>query len=196
MRKFCFFSLFLGSLIIASAAASAAFDRQSNADYHARREALARKVGGLVVLFAATENDGPNDLYGFRQDDNFFYLSGLSEPGSALLIVSAAEVKGDAAARAYTEILFLPPRNATQEKWTGPKLGPENPEAPKITGFDRVADMTKLPENVMQAISGVHPVVYTDVAVGGQTSASAGPLEFLKNVNSFLGFQDVKPMIY
>jgi len=29
------------------------------------------------------ESEGPNDLYGFRQEDNFYYLSGLTEPGSA-----------------------------------------------------------------------------------------------------------------
>ena len=173
-----------------------ALERQPNSDYHARREALAKKIGGVVILFAPMESEGPNDLYGFRQEDNFYYLSGLTEPGAALLIAAAAEAKGNTAARSYTEILFLPPRNLIQEKWTGPKLGPENPEAPKITGFDRVEDMTKLPEDVMQAISGVRPVVYTDVAASGQASASAGPLEFLKNVNSFLGFQDVKPMIY
>ena len=43
-----------------------ALDRQPNADYHARREALAKKVGGVVVLFAPMESEGPNDLYGFR----------------------------------------------------------------------------------------------------------------------------------
>jgi len=149
-----------------------------------------------VVLFAPMESEGPNDLYGFRQEDNFYYLSGLTEPGAALLIAPASEAKGDVAARSYTEILFLPPRNLIQEKWTGPKLGPENPEAPKITGFDRVDDMAKLPEDVMKAISGARPVVYTDVASHEQTSASTEPLEFLKNVNSFLGFQDVKPMIW
>jgi len=200
MRKpqlsFLLAGLFISLFLLSSSESSRALDRQPNSDYHARREALAKKTGGVVVLFAPMESEGPNDLYGFRHEDNFYYLSGLTEPGAALLIAPSAETKGDVAARSYTEILFLPPRNLTQEKWTGPKLGPENPEAPKITGFDRVEDMTKLPENVMQAISGVHPVVYTDVAVGGQTSASAGPLEFLKNVNSFLGFQDVKPMIY
>src|ERR1700734_1848171 len=196
LRLSSFLASILASIFLLTVDPSVALDRQPSADYKARREALARKVGGLVVLFAPMESEGPNDLYGFRQEDNFYYLSGLTEPGAALLIAPSAETKGDVGARSYTEILFLPPRNLTQEKWTGPKLGPENPEAPKKTGFDRVEDMTKLPENVMQAISGVHPVVYTDVAVGGQTSASAGPLEFLKNVNSFLGFQDVKPMIY
>ncbi|MFZ0418860.1 MAG: Xaa-Pro peptidase family protein [Candidatus Sulfotelmatobacter sp.] len=173
-----------------------ALDRQPNSDYHARREALANKVGGVVVLFAPMESEGPNDLYGFRQEDNFYYLSGLTEPGSALLIAPAAENKADKPAHPYTEILFLPPRNLTQEKWTGPKLGPENPDAPKITGFDRVEDMPKLPEEVIRLVpSGTRPVIYTDVASYDQTSASTEPLEFLKDVNSFLSFQDVKPMI-
>jgi Xaa-Pro aminopeptidase len=172
-----------------------ALERQRNADYHARREALANKVGGMVVLFAPMESDGPNDIYGFRQEDNFYYLSGSTEPGAAVLIAAAAEAAPDKPAHPYTEILFLPPRNLTQEKWTGPKLGPENAEAPKITGFDHVEDMAKLPEAVMKAITGARPVLYTDVASVGQTSASTEPLAFLKNVNSFLGFKDVKPMI-
>ena len=46
--------------------------------------------------------------------------------------------------QAYTEILFLPARNLKQEKWTGPKLGPENPQATSITGFDRVANLDTL----------------------------------------------------
>jgi Xaa-Pro aminopeptidase len=189
-------TFFVGLVLLAVAESSFALDRQPNSDYHARREALARKVGGVVVLFAATENDGPNDLYGFRQDDNFYYLSGLGEPGSALLIASAADAKGDAPARAYTEILFLPPRNLTQEKWTGPKLGPENPEAPRITGFDHVEDMGQLPNDVDRYAAGARPVVYTDVASGNETSASSAPLAFLKRLNAYLSFQDVKPTIW
>jgi Xaa-Pro aminopeptidase len=176
---------------------SFAVDRQANADYHARREALVKKTGGTVVLFAPMESDGPNDLYGFRQEDNFYYLSGLTVPAAALLIAPASEAKADTPAHPYLEILFLPPRNLVQEKWTGPKLGPENPEALKITGFDRVEDMAKLPEEVMKSTAGEdHPAIYTDVASHNQTSASAPPLEFLKDVNSYLTFQDVKPLIY
>ncbi|HEY6766226.1 MAG TPA: Xaa-Pro peptidase family protein [Candidatus Sulfotelmatobacter sp.] len=178
------------------AANGAALERQPSADYHARREALAKKAAGVVVLFAGVESEGPNDIYGFRQDDNYYYLSGLAEPGSALLIAPAAEAKGDIPARTYTEILFLPPRNLTQEKWTGPKLGPENPDAPRITGFDRVEDMGKLPEEAMKLLTGVRPVIYTDVASSGETSFSAEPLSFMKRENSFLNFQDVKPMIF
>src|SRR3984885_2520808 len=193
-------SFFLANLVTVSfllhaGAAAFALDRQPNSDYHARREALARKVGGVVVLFAPMESEGPNDLYGFRQEDNFYYLSGLGEPGVALLIAPAVEGTSDKPAQPYTEILFLPPRNLTQEKWTGPKLGPENPEASKVTGFDHVQDMAKLPEDVMELSTGARQVVYTDVASHDQSSASAQPLEFMKEVNSFLSFHDVKPMI-
>jgi Xaa-Pro aminopeptidase len=199
MRKF--WSLFLagflaGTFFLATTASSFAFDRQPNSDYRARREALARKVGGVVVLFSATENDGPNDLYGFRQDDNFFYLSGSIEPGVALLIASATAAQGDKPARAYTEILFLPPRNLTQEKWTGPKLGAENPEAPSITGFDHVEDMGQLPNDVARYATGAHPVLYTDVDPDGETSTSYKPLQFIKRFNAYVTFQDVKPMIW
>jgi Xaa-Pro aminopeptidase len=190
-------SLFLASslsLFLLATTLSFGIDRQANSDYHARREALAKKAGGVVVLFAATENEGPNDLYGFRQEDNFYYLSGMSEPGSALLIASAAEAKGDEPARVYTEILFLPPRNLTQEKWTGPKLGAENPEAPKITGFDHVEDLGQLPIEVARHV-GAARAIYTDAASRDETSPSAAPLAFLKRLNAYLVFQDVKPMI-
>ena len=195
LRLSLFLTSILASIFLLTVDASVALDRQPNADYHARRQALARKVGGMVVLFAPLESEGPNDLYGFRQEDNFYYLSGLSEPGVALLIAPAVEGTSDKPAQPYTEILFLPPRNLTQEKWTGPKLGPENPEASKVTGFDHVQDMAKLPEEVLKLSTGARPVVYTDVASHGQSSASAQPLEFMKEVNSFLSFHDVKPMI-
>jgi Xaa-Pro aminopeptidase len=188
--------ILLASLFVATLCASAfAIDRQPNSDYHARREALAQKAGGMVILFAPMESEGPNDLYGFRQEDNFYYLSGLTEPGIGLLIAPAAEAAGDKPAHPYTEILFLPARNLTQEKWTGPKLGPENPEATKITGFDHVEDTTKLPDEVMKLATGLRPTIYTDVAPSGETTASSEPLKFLKDVNSFLTFQDVKPMV-
>src|SRR5580698_298450 len=172
-----------------------AADRQPLGDYHARREALAKKVGGVVVLFAGVESEGPNNLYGFRQEDNYYYLSGIGEAGSALLIAPATEARGDTPARPYSEILFLPPRNSVQEKWTGPKLGAENPEAAKITGFDHVEDMAKLPEEATKLTSGRRPVIYTDVAATGEISSSTGPIEFLKSINGFLAFQDVKPAL-
>src|SRR3979409_2404707 len=177
MRKLLSFFWFVPLLVTLSVARADALERQPNSDYHARREALAKKAAGMVVLFAPMENEGPNNIYGFRQEDNFFYLSGLTEPGSALLIASSVEAKGDTAARAYSEILFLPARHLIQEKGTGPKLGPENPEAAKITGFDRVEEMGKLPDEVTKLATGGHPVIYTDVASHDEGRARAAAVE-------------------
>ena len=64
-----------------------ALDRQPVADYHVRREALAKKAGGLVVLLAPLE--GMDSVYEFRQENNFYYLSGVTVPGAGLLIAPA-----------------------------------------------------------------------------------------------------------
>ena len=191
MRKLLLFFCLL-NLIVGASVSATALDRQPNADYRARREALAKKASGVVVLFAPLE--AVDEVYGFRQEDNFFYLSGVTEPGAALLIVSSAEAKADSPARSYAEILFLPPRNLTQEKWTGPKLGPENPDATKITGFDRVEPISKLPDEVTRFISGAFPSIYTDVPGQGE-SASTIALAFVKRTNARLSYQDVKPML-
>ena len=180
-------------LLVFVSSLGSAVDRQPNTDYHARRETLAKKTGGVVVLFAPLE--AGDAIYGFRQDDNFYYLSGMTEPGEALLIAPAVEAKENVAVRPYTEILFLPPHNVRMEKFTGAKLGADNPDAAKITGFDRVEEMGKLPEEVAQVIAGGRAVIYTDVAAQGETSASAEPIAFLKRTNAFLFLQDVKPML-
>jgi len=172
-----------------------ALDRQSNSDFRMRRQSLASKAtGGMVLLFASNEAEGPNDLYGYRPDDNFFYLSGWSEPGAALLIVGAADPKD----HSYTEILFLPNHNPSQEKWTGPKLGANSSDAGKITGFDHVEVLDNLRSELVRLLPAKKATVYTDVVADGEISNSAAPLDWLKRANSFpvgVSFQDVRPML-
>ena len=109
-----------------------ALEKQPISVYHARRVALAGKLhGGLAVLFAAEE--AQLDLMPYRQDEDFYYLTGWNEPGAALLVVAETEPGGAASAggsgRKYTEILFLPTRNLRQEKYTGVKLDAATPAA-------------------------------------------------------------------
>lgn len=184
MRKLLF-----SLCVLLCAYSAAALDRQPGADYHARREALAKKAGGLVVLLAPLE---PMDaVYEFRQEDNFYYLSGVTVPGAGLLVAPATEAQGDTPARAYTEILFLPPRNLRLEKFTGPQIGGDDPEAPRVTGFDRVEDMSKLPEEVAKLLANQRPAVYTELSPQGSTSASDDMLGFLRHSNAMVFFQDV-----
>jgi Xaa-Pro aminopeptidase len=173
-------------------------DRQPNPDYRARREALSKKASGsAILLFAPMEAEGPNAVYGFRQDDNFFYLSGWVEPGAVLLIVPAVEASGDKHARPYTEILFLAANNKVEEKWTGPKLSASDPEASKVTGFEHVEVLDKLRDE-LNSLLPERPTVYTDLPAYGHSSASTDGLTWLKRTNAFIPFanyQDVKPLV-
>ncbi len=190
--------LLLVALLIAQTAW--ALDRQPNADFHARRVALAGKTpnAGVVVLFSPPEAEGPNDVFTYRQENNFFYLSGWTEPGAALLIAPAVEAKDNSPARTYTEILFLPTRNPAQEKWTGPKLGSESPEAARVTGFDQVKSLEDMRGVIYGLLSEHRAAIYTDVPTAGEASNSEGSFKWLQRANAFpLGgrFQDVRPLI-
>jgi Xaa-Pro aminopeptidase len=186
----------VGTLLLCLSILSAAMERQPNADYRARRQALAKKTNGGAVLLFATAEEGDN-VYGYRPDNNFYYLSGWSEPAAALLIVSAAEAKDKTPARDYTEILFLPARNLTQEKWTGPKLGADDPQAAQLTGFDHVEVLDKLRDELAHLLP-MRGAVYTDVPGPDETSNSQNSIEWLKRSNAFLSFprfQDVRPLM-
>jgi len=176
-----------------------ALERQPSSDYHARREKLGAKLdGGVALVFAPAEAEGPNDVYGYRPDNNFYYLTGWPEPGAALLVAGTAEAKGDAAARKYTEILFLPKRNYSQERWTGPKLGPDDPKAAELAGVDRVEPLDNLRDELVKLPHGREMKIYTDVPAGDDTSNSTAPLSWLRNANAFFvgaSFHDIRPLL-
>jgi Xaa-Pro aminopeptidase len=65
----------------------------------------------------------------FRQNNHFFYLTGVESPRAIVLIDG----------RARTTTLYLEPRNERAERSEGPLLAP-GPEAEKLTGIARVAD--------------------------------------------------------
>ena len=119
-----------------------ALEKQPASVYHARRMALAAKLhGGVAVLFAAEEP--LLDLTPYRQDEDFYYLTGWTEPGAALMMVG--EALGSETAGGYKETLFLPTRDLHMEKYTGPKLDSASPGVAKATGVDAVEQMTDLP---------------------------------------------------
>ena len=135
-----------GSVALLLAALTAplahSLDKQPASVYHARRVALAAKLhGGVAILFAAQEP--VLDFMPYRQDEDFYYLTGWSEPGAALLI--AADDAKAATPRPYTEILFLPTRNLRLEKYTGIKLDAATPGAAQTSGLDAVQPMVQLP---------------------------------------------------
>jgi len=170
-----------------------AIERQPNADYRARRTRLAEKAEGAFLVFAATEAQGPNAVYGFRQDDNFYYLSGWAEPGAAVLIIPAHPASDSSPAQPYSEILFLPAHNPIQEKWTGGKLGADNRQAAQVTGFDRVETLDQLRDELMRLLPSGRSTLY--VNKGPISDAS---IEWLQRANAFppyLSIADIGPLL-
>src|SRR5437660_6813386 len=81
----CWISLFL---CVSLAPFARGLERQPASEYHARRVAVANKIpGGVTLIFGADE---PSLEYeSWRQDEDFYYLTGWDEPGAALLVETA-----------------------------------------------------------------------------------------------------------
>ena len=130
-----------------------ALEKQPSSDYRARRVALAAELqGGVAVLFAAEEPVLDFDPY--RQDSDFYYLTGWTEPGAALLVLGPNVHTSQAGQiTSYKEILFLPTRDLRMEKYTGAKLDAASPRVTAATGVDEVEDLTALPGVLNHLIS-------------------------------------------
>jgi Xaa-Pro aminopeptidase len=154
MRKLCLlalaFSTLWPGLILCNASALHALDKQAAGVYRARRVALSSKLkGGVAVLFAAEEP--VLDFMPYRQDSDFYYLTGWNQPGAALMIVG--DSSQSAMPRAYREILFLPARNLRMETYTGVKMDAATPGVEGVSGVDHVEPMTDLPAELCRMIS-------------------------------------------
>ncbi len=185
-------------VVLLLVACASALERQPNADYRARREALAAKTKGAIVLVFAGVEHG-EELYGFRQDDDFYYLSGLTEPGAALLIVPAIDDKVLAEMqqvppemrpkpRPYSEVLLLP-RHSPRERWTGKRIGPDDSDAAETTGFQRVAPLDRLSDEIAQFASAMGAMV-----MANQSDDAKPALDWLRRTSSLFA-RDVRPLI-
>ena len=88
--------------------------------YARRRKQLMRIAGedAILILAAAPERVRSRDThYPYRQDSDFWYLTGFGEPESVLVLLPG---------RAHGEaLLFCRERDPEREAWDGPRVGPE-----------------------------------------------------------------------
>jgi len=156
-RRFEAALLLVLAIVCVSHFAQARF-RQPSADYQARREKLRATVDGPIVLYGYTGHEDASEVAVFFQEPNFYYLSGHNEPGAALLLIpnspAGAPLEGP------HEILYLPPRDPTEEKWEGPKLGPDDPGVVEKTGFSAVEPMANL-RGELTKLAKIFPNFYT-----------------------------------
>jgi Xaa-Pro aminopeptidase len=148
-------------LVVACLApALAAWEREPLSVFAERRAELVAAVNAPIVLFGYTGHEEANPSYVFMQEENFYYLTGHNEEGAALLLVpESAEQKGWSGAR---EILYLPPRDLAEERWNGPRMGPDDPGIQDKTGFARVETFAKL-RDALAALAKNYPEIYTEL---------------------------------
>lgn len=92
----------------------------SMTEYAKRRKALMQNIGphGIVILPAANEILRNGDAtYPFRQQSDFYYLSGFNEP-EAILVLAPKRKEGE-------YLLFNRVRDRAKEIWDGPRAGQE-----------------------------------------------------------------------
>jgi Xaa-Pro aminopeptidase len=152
-------------------AAQARF-RQPNQEYLERRSKLAEMVDGPIVLYGYTGHEDASEVAIFFQEPSFYYLTGHSEPGAALVLIPNAPAErapGSTASRAWEnsppgegphEILYLPPRDPKEEVWEGPKIGPDDPGVAGKTGFQAVEPIANLRGDLTK-LAKTYPNFYT-----------------------------------
>jgi Xaa-Pro aminopeptidase len=149
--------------ILGDAGTAYGWEREPVAVFHERRARLVRDTGGdgVVVLFGYREADVAASVTSFRQNEEFYYLTGWNEPEAIMLLVPQAHSAG-AAADLDREILYIPPHDVRQEKWTGPKLGADDAEAPARTGFGAVRSTSLFSSDLAEALKGFSKI-YTEL---------------------------------
>lgn len=100
-------------------------------DLSARRQRLMARLGPetIFVLMSAPERNYSQDVnYEYRQDSNFYYLTGIARPNTMLVLMP-----GNATHR---EVLFVPDRDPLREHYSGRRLSHE--EATERSGIAMV----------------------------------------------------------
>lgn len=137
----------------------------STDEYEARRNTLLANMqpNSIAIILAAPEVTRSNDTeYHFRQNSDFFYLTGFEEPDAILVLSNQSETSanqffinacGDNSASA----IFVRPKDEIAEVWHGRRLG--KIDAPTSLKIDVAFNLEELPELLPELING-HECLY------------------------------------
>jgi Xaa-Pro aminopeptidase len=122
-------------------------------EYAKRRFQLMELAGdeSVVIVRSAAQKIRNNDVhYPYRQDSDFLYLSGFSEPG-AMMVLLPGEKAGHS-------ILFCRERDPDREMWDGLMVGTEG--AIEQFGFDEAFPMTEMGQRLPRLLRDRERVYY------------------------------------
>jgi Xaa-Pro aminopeptidase len=154
MRRRVAFALLLGVVLVPLPVTAQVADAPVRyeddflgADFHrGRREAVSRTLprDAVALFFSAPIRTRSNDVdHQYRQSSDMLYLAGSEEPGTVLLLAPAGVT---VAGRTVRELLFVPPRDPSQEVWDGRRYGVQR--AMEQLGVELAVENTRFDEIV------------------------------------------------
>ena len=143
--------------------------------YSERRDKLGSmlpKNSAVVIAGASTQYRNADSSHAFRQDSNFWYLSGFNEAESTLVLL--VNEKNN-----VQSIDFVPEKDELKEIWDGYRAGPEG--AMKDHGFDLAFNNTEIDQRLPDLLAGHNQVFYP---VGKSKTLDADIIEWIKSAKS------------
>jgi Xaa-Pro aminopeptidase len=121
-------------------------------EFQQRRQTLMDKIGsGTAIFRSAPMAVMHNDVeYNFRQDSDFYYLTGFDEPQAVVVLAPHHEE--------HKFILFVQPKDPEKETWTGLRTGVE--AAKELHGADIVYPINELDEHLPKYLEKADRLYY------------------------------------
>ena len=117
-----------------------------------RREEFLRRISGGVGIFPSAPTairNGDVD-HEYRQDTDFYYLTGFEEPGAAAVLAPGHPE--------HRFVLFVQPRDREREIWTGFRAGEEG--ALRDYGADAAFTIDKIDEELPKLLGTADRIYY------------------------------------
>jgi Xaa-Pro aminopeptidase len=144
------------------------WERDRVSDLSARRKALMDRIGpkAVLILFAAEPRNYANDVdWPYRQENDFFYLTGLTQAGGTLVLIPGAEK--------MKEILFTPRPVPSRETWTGHMY--TTAEARDTSGIQNVFEAAQFNALVTTLLPRARGALGLQDPTAGRGDAAAAP---------------------
>ena len=122
-------------------------------EYEKRRDKLASKLAknSIAVVFSSSYKTRSNDTeYPFRQNSNYYYMSGFLEDKSCLVFIKGI--------KKIKTVLFVHKKDKAEELWNGERLGVE--AAKKRFFVDEVYEYTEFAGKLKQYVNGKKTLYY------------------------------------
>ncbi|MEG4271433.1 MULTISPECIES: aminopeptidase P N-terminal domain-containing protein [unclassified Microcoleus] len=121
-------------------------------EYQQRREQLMAKIGsGTAIFRSAPAAVMHNDVeYAYRQDSDFFYLTGFNEAAAVAVLAPHHEE--------HKFVLFVQPKDLEKETWHGYRAGVEG--AKELYGADEAFPINELAEKLPKYLEKADRIYY------------------------------------